>query len=446
MRNRAELVKRYMFFFVGVWSNAVGSAIVTKSMLGAGPMTSIPYVASLGFFLSYGTFAFIFNMFLLLIQMLLLKKEFHKRQLLQIPASFIFAACIDAAMWCLGFLKVGNYATAIAFVLIGSIFRALGVACQLVADVVMLSPEAFVKAVADVTKKEFSVMKILMDALMTIIAIALSLYLFGNVQGVREGTILTVLLVGPISRLFTERLAFANHYMENRGQFVFDADLKLQDGKRLVVTITSEAGSGGRVIARILGEKLGLKVYDKELIPLVANYGGYTNEYVIRHNERLYTNFAEAFIKENYTWESEELESYRKLYESYVHVIQQLAMEQDCIIVGHCSNFILKDYQECLHVHISADMEHRVDYIKDKYGVSARKALSMIQHQDADAQQYYHHFTGGEWKDASNYHMTMDSTLFGYEETAEMVEHVVKKNYMELSSATIKEVREKYKI
>ena len=76
MRNKSELIKRYSVFFLGIWCNAIGVALITKSVLGTGPTTSIPYVLSLAAPLSFGSFTFLFNLLLLLIQVLLLGKNF----------------------------------------------------------------------------------------------------------------------------------------------------------------------------------------------------------------------------------------------------------------------------------------------------------------------------------------------------------------------------------
>ena len=151
MRNRSELTKRYCVFLLGIWCNAIGVALITKSMLGTGPTTCIPYVVSLKFPLSFGMCTFLFNVLLLLLQILILRKKFQKSQFLQIPVSFLFAAFIDAAMALCSFIQAKHYITALLIVCLGCVFRAFGVSCQVVADVVMLSSEAFVKAVSDAT-------------------------------------------------------------------------------------------------------------------------------------------------------------------------------------------------------------------------------------------------------------------------------------------------------
>lgn len=444
MREKKELVKRYIFFFIGIISNALGVAFITRSNLGTGPTTCIPYVASLRFPISFGTFTFAFNMLLLLLQIVLLRKNFKKFQLLQIPVSFVFSACIDAAMFLTRNLHVDFYALCILWTVLGCVLRALGTSCQIIADVVMLSSEAFVKSVADVSKKEFSICKLIIDALMVAIAVGMSFAFFGKLEAIREGTFITVLLVGPVSHWFTKRLRFTNHYLETDGEFVYETKLKLVEGKRLVVTVTSQAGSGGRVIARILGTILNMPVYDKELIDLVAAKGNFSHDFVKNHNERLYLNIAEAFLLENYTLADRSFESYKNLYKAQCDVIKELAQKEDCIIVGHCSNFILRDNPSCVHFFVSADAKHRIEYISEKYRITRKHAERKIRRQDNDTSKYYKHFTGHDWTEVDGYHMALDSTMFGYEGTAELMEQIVKKHYIEVPKVKVRDLMTKY--
>ena len=427
-------------------ANALGVALITKSCLGTGPTTCIPYVASLKFPVSFGMCTFLFNALLLVLQKIILRNRFQRYQLLQLPFSFVFAAFIDVAMMLCAFIRADHYVIALVLVVLGCVCRAFGVSCQVVADVVMLSSEAFVKAVADVTAKDFSVIKLISDGLMSAIAVTMSVFFLGTITGVREGTLITVILVAPISHMCTRRLGFTKHYFEHEGEFVYETKLKMVEGKRLIVTISSEDGSGGRMIGRILGEKLHLPVYDKEIVDMIAKEGNLPKEYVRQHNERLYSNIVEEFIKENYTFSDREMESFRALYDAQTRVIENLARQQDCIIIGHCSNHILKNVEGSLHIHIYADMAHRVEYMCDKYGISRQKACYLIHHHDHEKYHYYLHFTGDNWKEAANYHMTIDSTLFGYEGTAEMLEQIVKKDYMDMPKISVKETMKKYHV
>lgn len=445
-RNGHELLKRYIFFFLGICLNAFGIALFTRSKLGTGPTSCIPYVVSLKSGLSFGTCTFIFNILLLLGQIILLRKNFPRYQLLQLPVTLLFSILIDGAMKFTTFVNTDIYWIALLYNILGCVFRAVGVSCQVVADVVMLSTEAFVKALSDVSKKEFSWIKLFFDVFMAAVAIALSFLLLGRLESVREGTLIIVLLVGPVSHYFTKRLSFTNYVFENESELVFEPKLKISNSKRIVITVTSEAGSGGRIIAKILGIKLKIPVYDKELVDLIAQEGGFTKQFVQAHNEILYRSTAEAFIQNNFSVENFHSKSYTRLYEAQERVISKLAERQNCIIVGHCSNFILKNNKNVMNILITADMKNRITYISEKYGLNRHDSQKKIRRQDHNTWEFYLHFTNQDWKDSGNYHLCLNSSLFGYEETADIIEDIVKKNYTNTPSIKVKELITKYKL
>lgn len=445
-RNGHELLKRYIFFFLGICLNAFGIALFTRSKLGTGPTSCIPYVVSLKSGLSFGTCTFIFNILLLLGQIILLRRNFPRYQLLQLPVTLLFSILIDGAMKFTTFVNTDIYWIALLYNILGCVFRAVGVSCQIVADVVMLSTEAFVKALSDVSKKEFSWIKLFFDVFMAAVAIALSFLLLGRLESVREGTLIIVLLVGPVSHYFTKRLSFTNYVFENESELVFEPKLKISNSKRIVITVTSEAGSGGRIIAKILGIKLKIPVYDKELVDLIAQEGGFTKRFVQAHNEILYRSTAEAFIQNNFSVENFHSKSYTRLYEAQERVISKLAERQNCIIVGHCSNFILKNNKNVMNILITADMKNRITYISEKYGLNRHDSQKKIRRQDHNTWEFYLHFTNQDWKDSGNYHLCLNSSLFGYEETADIIEDIVKKNYTNTPSIKVKELITKYKL
>lgn len=445
-RNGHELLKRYIFFFLGICLNAFGIALFTRSKLGTGPTSCIPYVVSLKSGLSFGTCTFMFNILLLLGQIILLRKNFPRYQLLQLPVTLLFSILIDGAMKFTTFVNTDIYWVALLYNILGCVLRAVGVSCQVVADVVMLSTEAFVKALSDVSKKEFSWIKLFFDVFMAAVAIALSFLLLGRLESVREGTLIIVLLVGPVSHYFTKRLSFTNYVFENESELVFEPKLKISNSKRIVITVTSEAGSGGRIIAKILGIKLKIPVYDKELVDLIAQEGGFTKRFVQAHNEILYRSTAEAFIQNNFSVENFHSKSYTRLYEAQERVISKLAERQNCIIVGHCSNFILKNNKNVMNILITADMKNRITYISEKYGLNRHDSQKKIRRQDHNTWEFYLHFTNQDWKDSGNYHLCLNSSLFGYEETADIIEDIVKKNYTNTPSIKVKELITKYKL
>ena len=195
-----DKIKRYIVFIIGLYVNSMGVAFVTKASLGTSPITSIPYVSSLNFKPSLGNFTIIMSIVLILLQILILRKDFKLEHALQIPVSFAFGYMIDFCMWSTPYINPQLYPMKILSLLTGCVILGFGVWMEVIADVVMLPGESFVRAVAFKANKEFGFIKIFFDTSLAVIAVILSFILSGHLQGVREGTVITALIVGFIAR------------------------------------------------------------------------------------------------------------------------------------------------------------------------------------------------------------------------------------------------------
>lgn len=204
--SKKEIVKRYLVFLVGLFVNSFGVSFVTKANLGTSPISSIPYVLSLNFRPTLGEFTIYFSLLLIALQIMLLGKKFRVVNLLQIPVSVIFGYFIDITMGILNWLTPVNYLYRAAALLAGCLILGFGVYMEMVADVVMLPGEAFVRAVTLRFHTEFGITKICFDASMTVIAGGISFVLFSRLNGVGAGTIIASLLVGAFARRFGQKL------------------------------------------------------------------------------------------------------------------------------------------------------------------------------------------------------------------------------------------------
>lgn len=203
-----EKQKRYLIFFLGLFINSFGVALITKADLGTSPISSIPYVLSLNFPFTLGNFTIFFSLFLILIQLLLLKKNFRPEHLLQIPISVLFGYFIDISMTLLEFVHPQAYLFKLFYLFLGCAILGFGVYTEVLANVAMLPGESFVRAVTVTRNTEFGATKILFDVSMTLGAVLLSLLFSHSLLGVREGTLLAALLVGWIARMFGKFLSF----------------------------------------------------------------------------------------------------------------------------------------------------------------------------------------------------------------------------------------------
>ena len=202
MTNKTELIKRYIFLLAGLFVNGLGVSFITKAGLGTSPITSIPYTLRLGFTATVGMFTLGFNIFLIILQVILLRRNFQLQNLLQLPIIALFSFFIDLTMSLLGFMQPETYAMKVVSLIVGCLILGFGVFMEMAANVAMLPGEATVRAVSDVFSTDFGKTKIAFDSSMTVIAAILSFIMFRHLDGVREGTIVAAILVGFIARLF----------------------------------------------------------------------------------------------------------------------------------------------------------------------------------------------------------------------------------------------------
>ena len=188
--------------------NSLGVSLITKASLGTSPITSIPYVLSLSFPFTLGNFTIFFSVFLILLQLLILRKNFKLEHVLQIPISIIFGYFIDLTMLLFTWVNPQTYIMKIVYLLIGCLILGFGVYMEVLADVVMLPGESFVRAIVLTWRTNFGTTKICFDVSMAVIAAVLSFLLSGHLEGVREGTIVAAVLVGFIARSIGKHLSF----------------------------------------------------------------------------------------------------------------------------------------------------------------------------------------------------------------------------------------------
>ncbi len=203
-----ETVRRYSMFLVGAMICATGIAFITRAGLGTSPVSSIPFVLSLLTDQKWmGTFTFLFNMLFLVLEALLTRR-FTWTQALQIPATLLFSVCINVAMALIPTRYGGPWLHSAVYLVLGCFIMALGIALEVMADVIMLPAEAFVRALSQTIRREFGNVKVCFDSALTLLAAALALVGLGKLNGVREGTLVSALAVGQIVKLYTRHLGW----------------------------------------------------------------------------------------------------------------------------------------------------------------------------------------------------------------------------------------------
>lgn len=204
--NKKELIKRYIVFIIGLFFAGIGVAFTKRSDLGVSPISSVANIMSIKFpVMSMGSWLIVWNCVLILAQIIILRRNFKLYQLLQIPLSFLFGLFTDFGMWCVSFIPVSNYAIQLILLVIGIIILAFGISLSVIANVIMNSGEALVKAISDKTHWEFGYVKVGFDIFCVISSVILSVIFFGGkIMGTREGTIISAVCTGIVIKFITK--------------------------------------------------------------------------------------------------------------------------------------------------------------------------------------------------------------------------------------------------
>lgn len=205
---KKELIKRYILLVFSLFLSALGIAFTKHGELGVTPVSSVANILSYKYtFFTLGTWLIIWNCILIAGQIIILRKKFQPVQLLQIPLSFLFGYFTDLCLMFVSQIPVEYYIVRLLMIFIGIIVLGLGVALSVIANVIMNSGEAFVKALSDTIHREFGNVKIAFDLGCVISAVILSLIFFDfSVIGTREGTVLSAVFTGVVVKFFGKRL------------------------------------------------------------------------------------------------------------------------------------------------------------------------------------------------------------------------------------------------
>ena len=202
--SKKEIARRYTLFVISLFFAALGVAFTKHGELGVSPISSVANVMSYKFTsFSLGTWLIIWNCVLIVGQIVLLRKHFQLIQLLQVPLSFLFGWFTDFGMWIVSRIPADSYPVRLLMVVIGIVILGFGISLSVTANVIMNSGEAFVKAVSDISGREFGNVKIVFDISCVILALLLSLLFFHfTIVGTREGTVISALFTGIVVKFF----------------------------------------------------------------------------------------------------------------------------------------------------------------------------------------------------------------------------------------------------
>lgn len=202
----------------------------------------------------------------------------------------------------------------------------------------------------------------------------------------------------------------------------------------LAITIARQYGSGGREIGVKVAELLGIKSYDRELITMAAQKNGMSVDVLHNIDERatsslLYTlAMGSSAYGHHHASMGFDMPVNDKLFVVQSEIIRELAESEDCVIVGRCGDYVLREHPNVISVFIYADIEHRIKRIMETHSLTYDAARDLVNKTDKRRINYYNFYTGRKWGKYDHYNLSIDSHLLGIDGSAEIIANIAK-NY-----------------
>lgn len=420
------LLRRYLLFCVSLFVNALGIAFITKASLGTSPITSVTYVLSMCTPFTIGQWTIMLNILFVVIEPFLMTRQDLKSDLrmflIQIPISFCFGMFIDLSMNILYWLNPVEYVSMFTDLLIGCVILAVGIALEVKANAAMMAGEYFVKVITKRFKGEFGYIKLGFDVTLVALACILSLTFMSGVYGVREGTVVAALIVGPIVHFVTPYYRFLDQWITDP---TVQETMIQKQGHYPVITIAREYGSGGHLLGEMLAKELGLKLYDKEFIHMAAQRSGIDEQYIAQNEQSIPSFWLKCILSKNSEQPLESsLSSDDILFVAESKIIKELAEKESCIIIGRCADFILKDNPNVLKVFCYTDLNNAVNRCINEYGIASGQAESEIKRINRNRIHHYEYYTGDKWGEPHHYHLMLNTGSIGLDTACQLVGNV----------------------
>ena len=195
---------------------------------------------------------------------------------------------------------------------------------------------------------------------------------------------------------------------------------------RKIITITRQYGSGGREIGEQLAKKLSIEFYDNKLLELAAESSGIHKNHFHENDEKRTNSFLYLLST---TYGQGGIPFDDTLFFAQLNTIQKIASEQDCLIMGRCADYALRDFNNVINLYIGAPLEYRVKRAIEVYGIEEKHAESYVKRIDKQRTSYYNYYTDKRWGQPQNYQLCLDSSVLGIDGTVKLIEDFVKMYY-----------------
>lgn len=422
-------LRRFILFAISLFINAFGIAFITKAMLGTSPITSVTYVLSMFTSWTMGQWTIAINILFVILELPFISikelKSDIKMFTLQIPIALCFGTFIDISMNMLFWLNPAEYISKIVFLLIGCIILAIGIALEVKTNAAMMAGEYLVRTISRHFNKEFGYVKLGLDITLLCTACVLSVCFMSGIYGVREGTVIAALAVGPIVHFVSPYYSFLDSWIKDTSIIESIDKPKVQNK---VITIAREYGSGGHLLGEMLSKELGLKVYNKEFIHMAAQKSNIDEGFITKNEQTIPSYWLKCIIGRDSGQTAEHILSKEDvLFIAESKIIQEVAEKEPCIIIGRCADFILKDNPKAIKVFCYSDPESAYERCTQSYGVPKDKAEAEIRRTNRNRATHYEYYTGKKWKDPSHYDLMINTSHIDIEEACNLIKRIYEK-------------------
>ncbi len=194
-----------------------------------------------------------------------------------------------------------------------------------------------------------------------------------------------------------------------------------------IYTIGREFGSGGRIIGEKLAEKLGIKLYDKELLQRAAKDSGFCQEIFENHDEKPTNSFLYSLVMDTYSAGSYSSAPFldmplnHKVFLAQFDTIKRIAEQESCVIVGRCADYALANNPDCLNIFIHAEKDDRIRVVSKRMNITESKARDMVQKKDKQRASYYNYYTSKKWGDSRSYDLTLNTSKVDPDQCVEII-------------------------
>lgn len=194
-----------------------------------------------------------------------------------------------------------------------------------------------------------------------------------------------------------------------------------------IYTIGREFGSGGREVGEKLAAKLGIKLYDKELLQQAVKDSGFCEEIFENHDEKPTNSFLYSLVMDTYSVSGYSAAPFldmplnHKVFLAQFETIKKIAEKESCVIVGRCADYALSDNPDCINIFIHADLDVRIKNVSRNLNITENKARDIINKTDKQRASYYNYYTSKKWGDSKSYNLSLDAGKLGTDNCVEMI-------------------------